>query len=136
MSKGLKNSVSYAALLAALAVLPPAIATSAAAPTETVIHNFQGPLHDGSFPETNLLIDKTGRLYGTTSEGGPNGCVDYSEGGSSVDLGCGTAFRLTPPANGGGSWSETVLFSNFPVLIECTPPGPWSICLRAYPQII
>ena len=41
--------------------------------------------NDGISPGGNLLRDKTGNLYGTTSAGGGSGC-----GGT----GCGTVFRL------------------------------------------
>jgi hypothetical protein len=114
MSRGLKTSVSYLALFVALA-LPPAAAE--AAPTESVIYNFQGPPNDGSYPAVNLLLDKTGQLYGTTSEGGSAGCLS-----SRFTIGCGTAFRLTPPASG-SAWSETALYS-FPVTPDRYPQFP------------
>jgi len=63
-----------------------------------VLHTFQGS--DGSQPDSVLLFDKSGNLYGTTYAGGSS---DVCEGG------CGTVFKLTP--NGNGTWTESVLYS-------------------------
>jgi len=65
---------------------------------ETVLYFFQGGT-DGSGPQGNLFMDDAGNLYGTTYAGGSADC----EGG------CGTVFKLTP--NGGGSWTESVIYS-------------------------
>ena len=72
---------------------------------ETVLHTFEG--EDGANPDSVLLFDSAGNLYGTTQNGG-----------SSVvcDGGCGTAFELSPQD---GSWSETVLY-NFCSVSDCT----------------
>jgi uncharacterized repeat protein (TIGR03803 family) len=61
----------------------------------SVLYNFQGGT-DGSFPAD--LISHGGMLYGTTSEGGINGCLD--------GRGCGTVFSLDPKTG-----KETVLYS-------------------------
>lgn len=61
--------------------------------TETVLHSFQGL--DGKIPIGGLNFDGAGNLYGTTSEGGT---ANY-----------GVVFELSP--QGGGSWTETVLYS-------------------------
>jgi hypothetical protein len=67
--------------------------------SETFLHRFRGG-DDGTIPRSGLIIDANGALYGTTSlGGGAAACYD----------GCGTVFRLTPPA-AGGSWTETVLY--------------------------
>jgi uncharacterized repeat protein (TIGR03803 family) len=58
--------------------------------TEDVIYSFQQGT-DGNSPISNLVFDKAGNLYGTTSEGG---------------LGSGTIFKLSPV---GGNWTETVV---------------------------
>jgi uncharacterized repeat protein (TIGR03803 family) len=63
--------------------------------TETVIFSFSGP--DGTLPFGRLQFDQNGLLYGTTSGGG--------------DLQGGTVFQLTPPAEPGTSWIESVLYS-------------------------
>ena len=62
--------------------------------TERVLHTF-GEAADGSVSLAGLIFDGAGNLYGTTSSGGVN---FY-----------GTAFELSP--NGGGGWTETVLYS-------------------------
>lgn len=66
--------------------------------TETVLYNFQGQTKkDGAGPQATLVFDSAGALYGTTSSGGANGD--------------GVVFKLTPPASGGTTWIETVLYS-------------------------
>jgi uncharacterized repeat protein (TIGR03803 family) len=52
--------------------------------TETVLHNFTGP-PDGAQPESGVIIDAKGNLYGDTSLGGNAQC--YSQG-------CGTVYKL------------------------------------------
>ena len=90
----------FAALCAALILAAPADAL--AAPTENVLYAFQGG-NDGYGPSTGALIaDRQGALYGTTDIGG-NSCYEDSAG-------CGTIFKLTPPAPGQTAWSETVLY--------------------------
>jgi hypothetical protein len=78
--------------------------------TEQILYQFKGGA-DGAVPLAGLLLDKTGALYGTTSQGGGGGdCHSYPssfEKGSLI--GCGTIFKLTPPARGGSVWTETVL---------------------------
>jgi uncharacterized repeat protein (TIGR03803 family) len=61
---------------------------------ETVLYQFAGGT-DGEFPASDLILDASGNLYGTTEEGGTDGV--------------GTAFELSPGS--GGSWTETQLFS-------------------------
>ncbi|HXR14712.1 MAG TPA: choice-of-anchor tandem repeat GloVer-containing protein [Terriglobales bacterium] len=65
--------------------------------TETVIYTFKGH-PDGASPEAGVIFDKSGNLYGTTSNGGWRYCF----------VGCGTIFKLTPKS--GGAWQETVLY--------------------------
>jgi hypothetical protein len=112
MNERLMASASAFALLAALALAPPA----AAAPRETVIHDFAGSPRDGNQPLTDLLLDRAGRLYGTTSAGGSGECKSGAE-----LIGCGTAFRLTPPAPGKILWTESVY--SFPDLAGANPSG-------------
>jgi uncharacterized repeat protein (TIGR03803 family) len=68
--------------------------------TETVLYRFTGG-SDGHFPAGSLIADERGALYGTTSSGGSSNCAG----------GCGTVFKLTPPADGQTVWTETVLYS-------------------------
>jgi uncharacterized repeat protein (TIGR03803 family) len=65
--------------------------------TFAVIHQFGSVAGDGATPVSNLVLDSSGVLYGTTLLGGAN------------DLG--TVFTLTPPANVGGLWTEKILWS-------------------------
>jgi uncharacterized repeat protein (TIGR03803 family) len=67
--------------------------------TETVLYTFQGP-GDGDGP-SDLVMDSSGNLYGTTYLGGDLGC--------NPTYGCGTVFKLSP--NSGGGWTKTVLYS-------------------------
>src|ERR1019366_3869042 len=60
--------------------------------TEKLLHSF-GNYPDGSGPNSSLVFDAAGNLYGTTYNGGQNGM--------------GTVFELTP--DGSGGWTERVL---------------------------
>ncbi len=70
--------------------------------TETILHKFPNQGGDGTSPLSVLVQDASGALYGTTTSGGSHAC------GS--DEGCGTVFKLSPPAKRGGAWSESVLY--------------------------
>jgi len=69
--------------------------------TGKVIHNFQGSTvaygGDGAHPTSGVVFDENGVLYGTTSAGGL---------GNS-----GTVYRMRPPAEAGGEWTETVIYN-------------------------
>ena len=74
--------------------------------TETVLYNFTG-LSDGSTPSGGLIFDAKANLYGITYNGGiTQACAVYKS-----QSGCGVVFRLSPPASGATSWTETVLYS-------------------------
>lgn len=73
---------------------------SASSWTESSIHSFSGA-PDGANPSRDLIFDKAGNLYGTTSYGG------YTAG-SCTKLGCGTVFQLTPSGSG---WAGNVLYT-------------------------
>jgi uncharacterized repeat protein (TIGR03803 family) len=62
--------------------------------TETVLYSFAGGT-DGLGPQSDLIFDKAGNLYGTTDNGGSPGN--------------GIVFQLTPGQ--GGVWTETILHS-------------------------
>ncbi len=68
---------------------------------ENVIYSFQGGT-DGAVPAGGVVFDKSGNLYGATEDGGANGCNSPGP--------CGTVFKLSPPAEPGGAWTETVLY--------------------------
>ncbi len=76
---------------------------------ETLLYKFTGP-PDGEDPDSLLVEDQAGNLYGTTWEGG-TGCPGI---GSS---GCGTVFKLD------SSGKETVLYS-FSGGFDGCEPGP------------
>lgn len=63
--------------------------------TETILYSFQGGDNDGERPNSALIFDQQGNLYGTTLSGGSNAS--------------GTIFELIPPASG-GAWTEKVLW--------------------------
>jgi len=65
--------------------------------SESVLYSFSGG-SDGGNPVAGVVIDKMGRLFGTTSTGG-NGRPDPG----------GVIFRLDPPENEGDPWTERVL---------------------------
>jgi uncharacterized protein YceK len=68
---------------------------------------FQGlSFGDGMTPVGGVILDSAGNLYGTTGYGGTGHCLLL--GG---DVGCGTVYELTPPAQQGGAWTETVIYS-------------------------
>jgi uncharacterized repeat protein (TIGR03803 family) len=69
--------------------------------SESVLYSFTGG-RDGSSPISNLVVDRAGNLWGTTSEGGA-GCS------------CGTIFKMT---NANGQWTERVAYR-----FQSTPDG-------------
>ncbi len=74
---------------------------------ETVLYVFKGNTsNDGATPVGGVVIDSTGNLYGTTAYGGTGNCRVL--GGL---MGCGTVYKLSPPKQKGGPWTETVLYS-------------------------
>ena len=70
------------------------------------LYEFSGQ-PDGGIPYARVVVGSDGELYGTTSQGGNGACPS--------DHGCGTVFKLQPPANfcGGVScpWRETILYN-------------------------
>ncbi len=93
---------------------PPA---SGGAWTEKVLYNFCSDFSnntclDGELPNGDLVFDKSGNLFGTTSAGG-DGFNLFGVGGSGV------AFELSPSANG---WTENVLYNFCSEGMQC-PDG-------------
>ena len=82
--------------------------------TESVLYTFSGGA-DGGQPVNGVIADSTGKLYGTTRVGGK--------------YGYGTIFRLSPPAQPGGVWTETVLYS-FQLQEESGFPDPTGLTLQ------
>jgi len=107
MARHLKLKLTTLVLLSTL--LPVAFQT-ASAQTETVLYSFLGG-SDGSDPNSSLVADSAGNLYGATYSGG---------------LGSGTVFELSPS---GGAYTETLLYS-FCALSDCADgAGPTSTSL-------
>ncbi len=63
--------------------------------TQTVLHRFNAKVQDGIYPDSSVILDQQGNLYGTTSEGGVNDA--------------GTVFELVAPGETGGKWKHVVL---------------------------
>jgi uncharacterized repeat protein (TIGR03803 family) len=60
---------------------------------ETIVYSFENNEVDGTYPYGGLILNSSGKLYGTTSEGG----VNFN----------GTVFELKPGK--AGKWTETIL---------------------------
>jgi hypothetical protein len=69
---------------------------------ENVLYSFKSGT-DGANPNGSLVFDQKGALYGTTFFGGNQGCQQDS------GVGCGTVFKLSPPAKKGHAWGYKVL---------------------------
>jgi uncharacterized repeat protein (TIGR03803 family) len=65
--------------------------------TYSIIHTFEGGL-DGAYPVAGVVMSNSGRIYGTTQQGG---------GGSCYPSPCGIAFELTP--HSADRWTEKVI---------------------------
>jgi uncharacterized repeat protein (TIGR03803 family) len=70
------------------------LVNSAGTYNERILHSFTNSGGDGGYPYAGLLMDGSGNLYGTTTNGGASGA--------------GTVFELV---NSSGSYSEAVLYS-------------------------
>jgi uncharacterized repeat protein (TIGR03803 family) len=81
--------------------------------SEKVIHTFAGRGAGGAHPNSALVLDSQGNLYGATSSGGGVACL----GGR----GCGTIFQLTH--TGSGRWEEHVLYSFLGGIDGSVPQG-------------
>jgi hypothetical protein len=87
--------------------------------TEQVLWNFQDNGTDGFSPVGGVVIDPNGNVYGTTEYGGLYSDEPYVGG---------TAYKLTPPTMGGGSWGETILW-NFGNPATTDGSLPWASLL-------
>jgi uncharacterized repeat protein (TIGR03803 family) len=92
----IRNCLLFAATLT---LAPPASAEW----KEKVLYSFQGGTNDGSVPAGGVVFDSQGNLYGATTGGGPASCGPIAGE-------CGTVFQLSPPAQKGGSWTETLIY--------------------------
>lgn len=93
-----QDSLIRVAALAMLATML-TLTTAARAQTESVLYSFTGS-SDGNSPQSSLIFDTVGNLYGTAAYGADNHCPDFGGG-------CGVVFELSP--NGTGGWTNTVI---------------------------
>jgi uncharacterized repeat protein (TIGR03803 family) len=84
--------------------------------TETVLYSFQSG-NDGGAPESQLVFDAAGNLFGTTLGGGSGSC--------GLGVPCGVIFELSPSSL--GSWTEKVLYSFTDINDGAEPIGPLTI---------
>ena len=89
--------------------------------TFTHLHEFTPNTSDGWTSLSGVVIDQQGNLYGTTSMGG------YSGSGYCLYGGCGTVFKMTPPATSGGAWTEKVIYPFFGGVDGWYPPSGLAI---------
>ena len=75
--------------------------------TKTTVWAFNGLDGTGGF--NSLSIDREGRLYGMTNEGGDSSANCPAPPGSPA--GCGVAFRLEPSRYGDGRWTQEILWN-------------------------
>lgn len=64
--------------------------------TENILYFFLSNLTNGGFPNSGVVFDSTGALYGATGNGVYNTA--------------GTIFQLSPPSAPGGAWTENTLY--------------------------
>ena len=88
-------SVKATTALAMIFALTVVLAPAAHSQTFQILQRFVGV--NGEYPNAGLTIDAQGRLYGTTTQGGPGGPDEY-----------GTVFRLTHVGSG---WVMDVLYT-------------------------
>jgi uncharacterized repeat protein (TIGR03803 family) len=91
------------ALAVSISFAPPA----SAAVTETVLHDFTGN-NSGAVPESNLIFDRLGNLYG---EAGSDGVLPF-----------GNVYELSPDGTGG--WNYTDIFEFGSDGLGAFPNGP------------
>jgi len=107
----------YFALSVAALSLSGFTSSAQAQTLETLQHFTDKP--DGAYPYAGLIADGKGALYGTTYNGGT---VTY-----------GTVFKLTPPVNGKGAWTKSVI-NSFCQSVSCIDGGNPAANLVADPQ--
>jgi uncharacterized repeat protein (TIGR03803 family) len=81
--------------------------TGSVSPTaqkERVLHRFTGTKGDGIQPQSALIVDAAGNLYGTTPFGG-----NHNGDAACERFGCGIVFELSPPTSPGSAWTEAIL---------------------------
>lgn len=95
-----------------LAAIVLSMALSVQAQTEKILHTFTGTI-DGSMPNSGVIFDSAGNLYGATEAGGdPDSCLG---------TGCGVIYQLSPVD--GRGWQETMLFRFLSSATGAIPTG-------------
>ena len=80
---------------------PPTFCASISCPwTRTILYRFTG-YRDAANPNSEVVFDPAGNIYGTTTFGGGINCQND-------DRGCGAIYKLTPSA---GGWTESLIHS-------------------------
>ncbi|HEX8817778.1 MAG TPA: choice-of-anchor tandem repeat GloVer-containing protein [Terriglobales bacterium] len=74
--------------------------------TESTLLSFDGT--NSGYPDSGVILDAAGNLYGTTAYGGHTSCT----------LGCGVVFELTPGSQ--GQWTEKILRSFYQEVVPDT----------------
>lgn len=97
--RGKKFLIAAGCFLTVIGLFPAFLSGAPPASKEKVIYAFKGG-SDGLQPQSELVFDATGSLYGTTTFGGI--VSQYCQ------YGCGTVFKLTPTKEG---WKHQVLYS-------------------------
>ena len=103
------TSRAAAASLALTIVLGLTVVTTSAAhaQTFTILHNFTNG-DDGSQPQSGLVMDGAGNLYGATPYGGDTeDCSGLEAGGGGVPPGCGVVYKVKKAGSG---WIVQSLF--------------------------
>src|SRR5215472_14365729 len=90
---GIRQVLQVARRLLIILSIVAGLAGAVPGPAERVLYSFTGG-SDGDYPDSDLVIDSAGNLYGTTVQGG--------------DFDSGAVFELTPSASG---WIESALYS-------------------------
>jgi uncharacterized repeat protein (TIGR03803 family) len=85
------GTIGYGAVIELLRPVPPITKW-----TMATLYSFTS-FEEGLNPQGGIIFDKSGNLYGTTTQGG-------------VTSNGGTVFELSPPATAGGEWTESVLY--------------------------
>lgn len=101
MRRSVLGAIPIVLLTAFVCLIKPVDARAAS--SVQILYTFQGGT-DGAYPYSDLTLDAAGNLYGTTAEGGQNGC--------------GTVFRLAPTKDG---WKHLALYSFRGFLDGCYP---------------
>lgn len=90
--------------------------TAAGTWNETILYSFKGG-NDGAAPESGVILDNAGNLYGVTNGGGA---------GAPDPVGVGTVFELNPVA---GGWDESILHAF--VYDSGDGQSPWGLTFDA-----